>query len=130
MDLTVSSLTLRRGQQLALDGVSATFAAGTQAVVWGEAGCGKTSLLKVLAGLIKPTSGVVRWGADDLWALAPDERRRRQAALCLVFQTDALFDSMTLLDNVLLPLVQREVPRDEAAFDALDRDAHAPGRTG
>ena len=124
MDLALDNLCLQRGSTLALDGLKVEFKAGSRAVLWGAAGCGKTSLLKVLAGLLRPTSGTVRWADGDVWSLSVAERRRRQAALTMIFQTDALFDSMSVLDNVLLPLAQREVPRAEArarAEEALRR---------
>lgn len=124
MDLTLDNLSLQRGNTLALDRVSLDFKAGSRAVLWGPAGCGKTSLLKVLAGLLKPTAGTVRWSGQDVWALTLEQRRAKQAALTMIFQTDALFDSMSLADNVLLPLRQREVPEAEAqqrADEALRR---------
>jgi phospholipid/cholesterol/gamma-HCH transport system ATP-binding protein len=134
VDLALDNVTLQRGRALALDGISLQFKAGSRAVVWGPAGCGKTSLLKVLAGLVKPSRGTVRWGGDDAWSLSLEQRRARQAGLSMIFQTDALFDSMSVLDNVLLPLEQREVPPDEArarADEALRRVgllAHAQQR--
>jgi phospholipid/cholesterol/gamma-HCH transport system ATP-binding protein len=124
VDLALDNLTLKRGGALALDGISVDFLAGSRTVLWGPAGSGKTSLLKVLAGLLKPQAGTVRWRGEDIWALTLEQRRARQAALCMIFQTDALFDSMSVLDNVLLPLTQREVPVEEAqarAAEALRR---------
>ena len=61
MDLSLDTLSLKRGNTQALDGVALDFPAGSRAVLWGPAGCGKTSLLKVLAGLLKPTAGTARW---------------------------------------------------------------------
>jgi phospholipid/cholesterol/gamma-HCH transport system ATP-binding protein len=129
VDLSLETLSLQRGNVRALSNLSVDFKAGSRVVVWGPAGCGKTSLLKVLAGLLKPTAGVIRWSGDDLWALPLAERRRRQAKLTMIFQTDALFDSLSVLDNVLYPLVQREVPASEAkerAEEAL-RHVHLEG---
>jgi phospholipid/cholesterol/gamma-HCH transport system ATP-binding protein len=124
LDLSLETLSLQRGQTRALEAVSVAFPAGSRAVLWGAAGCGKTSLLKVLAGLLRPTAGTVHWAKDDVWKLSVAERRRRQAALTMIFQTDALFDSMSVLDNVLFPLVQREVPRDEALARAEEALSH------
>jgi phospholipid/cholesterol/gamma-HCH transport system ATP-binding protein len=124
VDLSLDHLSLQRGNVRALDAVSVVFPAGSRAVLWGAAGCGKTSLLKVLAGLIRPTTGTVHWAKDDVWTLSVAERRRRQAALTMIFQTDALFDSMSVIDNVLFPLVQREVPPDEARARAEEALSH------
>src|SRR6185503_8423064 len=90
------------------------FEAGSHTVVCGRAGSGKTTLLKALAGLVRPNEGHVRWGETDAAALDLVARRKAQAAFGMVFQTDALFDSMTVRDNVMLPLVKRGVSESEA----------------
>ena len=104
MLLELLSVGLRFGPVVALDSISLVLPAGTQAVLWGPAGGGKTMLLKVLAGLVLPSTGAVHWGSADVASLSPERRREAQAAFGFVFQTDALFDSMTVLDNVRLPL--------------------------
>lgn len=106
---------MRYPEVVALRELSATFKAGTRTVICGRAGSGKTTLLKVLAGLQRPDGGTVRWGTVDAAALEPAARREAQGAFGMVFQTDALFDSMSVGDNVMLPLVNRGVPRAEAA---------------
>lgn len=109
MDLELQSVGVRFGEVSALEAITLLFPAGTQAVLWGPAGGGKTTLLKVLAGLVLPTSGHVRWGDQQADLLSPERRREAQAAFGFVFQTDALFDSMSVLDNVRLPLRKRGV---------------------
>ncbi len=124
MRVAASSLTVRYDQLLALDGVSLEVAPGTKVVIWGPAGSGKTTLLKALAGLHRPSSGHVEWGERDISGLTAAQRRERQAEFGMVFQSDALFDSMTVLGNVLLPLEKRGVPAAEArerANEALHR---------
>ncbi len=112
--LSCEALSVRFGRVEALIEVSVTIAPGEQVLVTGQAASGKTTWLKCLAGLQPPTSGRVRWGSDDVASLDIEERRRRQRSFGMVFQSDALFDSMTVLDNVMLPLTKRQVPRDEA----------------
>lgn len=124
MDLALKSVTVQFGAVTALDQITLALPAGSQVLLWGPAGGGKTVLLKVLAGLVLPTSGDVQWGATHLADLSPDARRDAQAAFGFVFQTDALFDSMTVLDNVRLPLRKRGVGEAEAtarATEALDQ---------
>ena len=111
---------------LALAQLDLVLPMGAQAMVLGLAGSGKTTLLKALAGLYLPSQGEVRWDGDDLAKLGEDERRRRQAAFGMVFQTDALFDSLSVLDNVTLPLLRRNVP----ASDARTRAAEALASVG
>lgn len=114
MEVSLDDVQLRHGAVLALERLTASFPQGTRALVWGPAASGKTSLLKAIAGLLRPSRGAVRWDGRDVASLSTDERRDAQAAVGLIFQTDALFDSMTVLDNVLLPLLRRRVARDEA----------------
>ncbi len=124
MRLSTEHLELRFGSVVALRDVSLAFPAGSRTVLWGPAGGGKTTLLKCLAGLARPTQGRVWWGDDDVAGLDAQARRAAQVHLGMVFQSDALFDSMSVLDNVLLPLRKRKVPPDEAlerAHEALRR---------
>ncbi len=124
MQLELVSVGVRFGPVVALEAISLQLPPGTQAVLWGPAGGGKTMLLKVLAGLVLPTTGAVHWGNEDAASLGAERRREAQAAFGFVFQTDALFDSMTVLDNVRLPLRKREVPEAEAtrrAEEALEQ---------
>ncbi len=133
MELRVEDVVVRHGEHLALGGVSLLLRPGERVLLSGPAGSGKTTLLKLLAGLVRPERGTVRWDGDDVHRLSAQERKRRQAALGMVFQTDALFDSMSVLDNVVLPLARRGVPREEAlsrARSALEavRLSNAAGR--
>ena len=114
MDLGLKSVSVSFGNVVALDDVCLELPAGSQAVLWGPAGGGKTTLLKVLAGLVLPTRGDVRWGDAHVTSLSEEARREAQAAFGFVFQTDALFDSMSVLDNVRLPLKKRGVADAEA----------------
>jgi phospholipid/cholesterol/gamma-HCH transport system ATP-binding protein len=107
-------VSVRHGAVRALEQLSLSLLPGEHVLLCGAAGSGKTTLLKVLAGLLRPTSGDVRWDGDLVTDLPEAERRRRQASLGMVFQTDALFDSRTVLENVLLPLHNRGVPPGEA----------------
>ncbi len=114
MDLTLDSVSVRFGALEALRGVNATFKAGTHTVICGRAGCGKTTLLKALAGLVRPNEGHVLWGETDAAGLDTAARRKAQGAFGMVFQTDALFDSLSVRGNVMLPLLKRGVPESEA----------------
>ncbi|MEW5738254.1 MAG: ATP-binding cassette domain-containing protein [Myxococcota bacterium] len=122
MELIAESLRLTFGKVHALEDVSLCVPASSRLVLSGPAGGGKTSLLKCLAGLVSPSAGQVRWDGREVSALSTKERRAAQVAFGMVFQTDALFDSMSVLENVLLPLRKRGVAEDEAkerAFEAL-----------
>jgi lipoprotein-releasing system ATP-binding protein len=92
------------GPLTVLDDVSFTLAAGDAAAVMGPSGSGKSSLLYILGGLEPPTSGTVRVGDEDVYALAPDALARfRNARVGFVFQDHCLLPQCTVLENVLVP---------------------------
>ncbi|MDO5308172.1 MAG: ATP-binding cassette domain-containing protein [Planctomycetia bacterium] len=79
---------------------------GETVAIIGESGCGKTVLLKNLIGLIRPTSGRVLFKGQDLATLSDKELTNARSYFGFVFQMAALFDSMTIADNVSFPLRQ------------------------
>ncbi len=116
--LTCDHLSVRFGRVDALTDLSLVIEPGERVVACGPAASGKTTWLKCLAGLQRPTSGAVRWGDDDVWALTATQRRDRQGAFGMIFQSDALFDSKTVIANVCLPLEKRGVDAAEARRSA------------
>ena len=114
LSLEAAALSVRFGKVSAIERVTLSLPFGTHALITGEAATGKTTLLKALAALQRPSEGSVRWNELDVWTLGDGERREKQAALGFVFQTDALFDSMSVLENVKLPLLRRGVAVEEA----------------
>jgi len=92
------------GPLTVLENVSFTLAPGEAAAVMGPSGSGKSSLLYILGGLEKPTSGIVRVGSEDVHALPPDALARfRNARVGFVFQDHCLLPQCTVLENVLVP---------------------------
>jgi phospholipid/cholesterol/gamma-HCH transport system ATP-binding protein len=79
---------------------------GQTLAVIGESGCGKTVLLKTVIGLLRPTRGTVYFDGRDLARLGPRELTRQRIRFGFVFQQAALFDSLTVGQNVAFPLRQ------------------------
>src|SRR5262245_3236543 len=115
MHLAAQGLTVQLQGRPALDGVSVDLPAGTQALVLGRSGAGKTVLLKARAGLVPAALPAIRWNGRgvDRRALA-----ERQSAFGMVFQSDALFDSATVRQNAEYPLLRRGAAPAEASTRA------------
>ncbi len=73
-------------------------------VIMGGNGCGKTTLLRALVGLQQPALGTVLYSGEDFWNSPPEVRERLKRRLGIMFQGGALWSSLTLAENVALPL--------------------------
>lgn len=87
-----------------LKGISATFHKGKTNLIIGQSGSGKTVFLKTLLGLHIPDSGNIIYDGAKYADMNKDERRSLRRAMGMVFQGSALFDSMTVQENVMFPL--------------------------
>lgn len=94
------------GRQRVLRDISLTISRGQTLAVIGESGCGKTVLIKTIIGLLKPTSGTVLFDGLDLQTLSDRDLAVQRTRFGFVFQMAALFDSMTIGQNVAFPLRQ------------------------
>jgi phospholipid/cholesterol/gamma-HCH transport system ATP-binding protein len=104
-----------------LDDVSFSVAPGETRVLLGPAGVGKSVLLKLVNGLLRPDQGSILLFGEEI-ALMPEEQLfPLRARTGMVFQEGALFDSLTVRDNVAYQLIQERVPDDE--IDRRVRDA-------
>jgi phospholipid/cholesterol/gamma-HCH transport system ATP-binding protein len=119
--VAVEKMTVRFGSQTVLRDLSIAVRRGETLAIIGESGCGKTVLLKTLIGLVKPTSGRVLFDGQTLNEM--DDRQLTAARLRygFVFQQAALFDSQTVAENVMFPLLEhRRGTPDEARAKALE----------
>jgi phospholipid/cholesterol/gamma-HCH transport system ATP-binding protein len=97
-------LTVSFGRQKVLRDITLTIPRGQTLAVIGESGCGKTVLLKSMIGLVKPTHGEIFFDGQNLAALNDRELTRQRVRFGFVFQNAALFDSMTVGQNIAFPL--------------------------
>ena len=86
---------------------------GQTLAIIGESGCGKTVLLKIIIGLLRPSQGSAFFDGQNLAALSEFQLSRQRERVGFVFQQAALFDSMTVAQNVAFPLAaaHQETPR-------------------
>lgn len=102
--LELRGVSFRRGENTILNNVSLTVAPGGVVVFGGRSGCGKSALLEICAGLLKPTSGRVLWNGEDVTDLSKYEFYGRRRMLGYVFQVPALIANHSVFDNIALPL--------------------------
>lgn len=121
--LEVRELRMSFGSRLIQEHIGFAVEPGTIFAIMGGSGCGKSTLLKHLIGLLRPASGQVLYGGTDYWASRTAEQTRIRAGFGVLFQSAALWSSMSVLDNVLLPLqLQTELSaaeREARAMEAL-----------
>lgn len=103
-DIRLENLRAGYGERVVLDGLNAVLPAGGITVVLGESGCGKSTLLRHIIGLQRPMSGRILYGGQDLFTLPPARFRRVRRRFGVLFQDGALLGSLTLAQNVGLPL--------------------------
>ncbi len=102
--ITVRDLTMAYGSFVLMRDLSFTVRRGDVFVIMGGSGCGKSTLLYHLIGLKEPAAGEILYGTRSFTAAGPDERARMVRRFGVLYQSGALWSSMTLGENVGLPL--------------------------
>jgi phospholipid/cholesterol/gamma-HCH transport system ATP-binding protein len=103
---------MRFGSTVVLRGVNFSLAPGEVTTLLGPSGSGKTIILKLIIGLLSPTAGTVRVMGQDIGSLTEDELRNTRVNIGMLFQGAALFDSLTVFENIVYGLRERG-ERDE-----------------
>ncbi|WP_165026947.1 MULTISPECIES: ABC transporter ATP-binding protein [unclassified Dysgonomonas] len=91
--------------RMVLKGISIVFEAGKTNLIIGQSGSGKTVLVKNLVGLMRPTSGQILYDGRDLPKMSSSDVKQLRQEMGMIFQGSALFDSMTVSENVNFPLM-------------------------
>ena len=102
--IEVQDLTVAYGSYVVQGNLTFTINRQDVFIIMGPSGCGKSSLLRVLVGLQAPATGKVLYQGEDFWAGTDEDRLRMLRRVGLLFQSGALWSSMTLAENVALPL--------------------------
>lgn len=102
--IRIENIKKKFGEQEVLKGISTEFQKGKTNLIIGRSGAGKTVLLKILVGLVAPTSGTVWYGNTDFTSLSTKQRKAIRTEMGMLFQGSALFDSMSVEENVRFPL--------------------------
>ena len=102
--IEVKDLQKSFGNAHILKGISTSFEKGKTNLIIGQSGSGKTVFLKCLLGLFEYEKGSISYDGKIFSQLSADEKRELRADIGMVFQGSALFDSMTIVENVMFPL--------------------------
>ena len=109
MKITIEHLTKQYGDFKAVDDLNLEIQDGELVGLLGPSGCGKSTALFMLSGLTEPSGGRILFGDNDVTTIPPEDRE-----IGLVFQNYALYPHMTVLENIMFPLINRKVPKAEA----------------
>jgi phospholipid/cholesterol/gamma-HCH transport system ATP-binding protein len=136
--VALDGVVFHRGRRPVFRGLSCGFPRGQISVVLGGSGSGKSTLLRLIGGLERADSGSVRVAGEDITRLPERELFRTRSRLGMLFQHGALLDSLTVFDNVALPLrehtklsepdIAAEVSRRLAAVGLQDAEGLLPGQ--
>ena len=102
--ITISDLTFSHGDRLLYDGINLTIPRGKVTAVMGPSGIGKTTLLRLIGGQLKPESGHILFDGEDIPTLSRSRLYEVRKRMSMLFQSGALFTGMTVYDNVAFPL--------------------------
>ena len=118
--IVVEDLVVRYGDRTVLDGLTFNVRQGEVFVILGGSGSGKTTLLKNLVGLMRPASGRILIMGEDFTAMTEDKRIELRKKMGMSFQSSALLESLSLADNVALPL-REHTALEESTIDIMTK---------
>ena len=112
-------------EKTVIDDLSVLFDAGKTNLIIGRSGSGKTVFMKILIGLLSPSSGQILYDGRDLPSMRKKELNALRREMGMLFQGSALFDSMTVLENAMFPLImftkETKKEREKRANFCLER---------
>ncbi|MDM9625223.1 ABC transporter ATP-binding protein [Rhizobium sp. S152] len=114
-DIHLKQLKKSYGDSVAVAGIDLCIAQGEFFSLLGPSGCGKSTTLRMIAGFIRPSSGEIHIGHDDVTALPPEKRD-----IGIVFQNYAIFPHMSVADNIAFGLKLRKLPRQDITTKVKD----------
>ena len=122
--IKLENVVKKLGQNQVLDGVNLRIYEGEVTTIIGKSGVGKSVLLKHIIGLIKPDSGRILFQGRPLSKMKKKERKALKNKISYLFQGTALFDSMTVLENIALPLIEKRILPKEKIKERIRGTMH------
>jgi phospholipid/cholesterol/gamma-HCH transport system ATP-binding protein len=102
--ITIQNMTMAYGNFVIQRNLDFNIQPGEIFIIMGGSGCGKSTLLRHLIGLLRPALGDVLYDGESFWHASPQDRERLMRRFGVLYQSGALWSSMTLAENVALPL--------------------------
>ena len=128
--IEVSDLVRKFGDRTVLDNISFNVHRGETVVIMGGSGCGKSTLLRHMIGSMKPTSGLVKLFGEEITAMKERELERVRLRFGMLFQSGALLASLTVGENVALPILQHTDKSPDEIEQIVKQKLEMVGLTG
>ena len=128
--IKIVNVTKKFGAKVALKNINLEIADGETLAIIGGSGSGKSTLLRLMIGLIQPTSGEIWIGDDEISRMGEKDMMRVRLRMGMVFQYSALFDSMTVADNVAFGLIEHTDFSKEKIQSIVREKLHQVGLEG
>ncbi len=128
--IEVNNLVRKFGDRAVLDDISFNVQRGDTLVIMGGSGCGKSTLLRHMIGSMKPTSGCVKLFGEEITTMKERELERVRLRFGMLFQSGALLASLTVGENVALPLLQHTDKSPDEIEEIVKQKLQMVGLTG
>ncbi|ENY72872.1 ABC transporter ATP-binding protein [Aeromonas diversa CDC 2478-85] len=128
--ITINNLTFSHGDRLLYDGINLHIPRGKVTAIMGPSGIGKTTLLRLIGGQLRPASGEVLFDGENVPALPRTRLYELRKRMSMLFQSGALFTGMTVFDNVAFPLREHSGLPEEIIHTIVMMKLEAVGLRG
>ncbi|MEE4280326.1 MAG: ATP-binding cassette domain-containing protein, partial [Pseudomonadales bacterium] len=128
--IEIKNLTFFRGERMIFDNMSLDVPRGKVTAIMGPSGTGKTTLLRIIGGQLKPDDGVVLVNGKDLCQMSRDELLAFRRNLGMLFQSSALFTDLSVFENVAFPMRVHTNLSEELIRDLVLMKLNAVGLRG
>ena len=126
----VRDLHFSYGKRKILNGINLTIPRGKAVAVLGTSGCGKTTLMRLISGQLRPKRGQVLIDGEDVHALDNDGLYRLRRKMGMMFQVSGLFSDLTVYENIAFPMREHTALPDDMIRDLVMMKLHAVGLRG
>jgi phospholipid/cholesterol/gamma-HCH transport system ATP-binding protein len=126
----LDNVVLRFGEKTVLDGIDLSIYSGDRLVILGQSGGGKSTMLRLILGILKPTSGVVRYRHLQLQKLSRSKLNLLRSRIGMVYQYSALISSMTVQENLALPVEELGRKKRKEIDELIKQNLEIVGMSG